>query len=226
MAVRSRLQSLDRHEHDSLPRSDSQQAPLPAPEPGKPVGPQELAAWAERAVAGDGAAAGSLVTALAPQLLRVIRASLGATHPEIEDVLQESLIRFLKALPSFRDEGSLVGFAVRIAVHAATDQHRRDRAMRRAPLSSANELAGPESQSSVGANFVQTMLEKLPPAQAEALVLRVVVGYSVQEIAAATGVPLNTARSRLLRAKEALRRLLEVDTLPVLNADDSEYDAS
>jgi RNA polymerase sigma-70 factor (ECF subfamily) len=55
------------------------------------------------------------------------------------------------------------------------------------------------------------LLDELPEPQAEALVLRVAWGLSMQEVADATGAPLNTVRSRLRLAKEALARRLEDD---------------
>jgi len=51
----------------------------------------------------------------------------------------------------------------------------------------------------------------LPEAQAEALALRVALGWSLKEIADATSTPLNTVRSRLRLAKEALRRRIGDD---------------
>jgi DNA-directed RNA polymerase specialized sigma24 family protein len=48
-------------------------------------------------------------------------------------------------------------------------------------------------------------LDELPPAQSEVLALHIVLGYSVEETAAATSVPVNTVRSRLRAALAALR---------------------
>ena len=64
-------------------------------------------------------------------------------------------------------------------------------------------------------NAVRELLGVLPPEQAEALALRVALGWSLEEIAAASSTPLNTVRSRLRLAKEALRRKIESD--PVLS---------
>ena len=44
---------------------------------------------------------------------------------------------------------------------------------------------------------------------AEALAMRVVLGWSLEEIAAQSGAPLNTVRSRLRLAKEGMRRRIE-----------------
>jgi RNA polymerase sigma-70 factor (ECF subfamily) len=53
-------------------------------------------------------------------------------------------------------------------------------------------------------------LADLPSEQAEALAMRVVLGWSLKEIAVYGSVPLNTVRSRLRLAKEALRRRIEL----------------
>jgi RNA polymerase sigma-70 factor (ECF subfamily) len=58
---------------------------------------------------------------------------------------------------------------------------------------------------------LRTLLEELPEIQAETFALRVALGYSMQEVAAATGAPVNTVRSRLRLAREALRRRIEQD---------------
>jgi RNA polymerase sigma-70 factor (ECF subfamily) len=50
------------------------------------------------------------------------------------------------------------------------------------------------------------LLGKLPEEQAEALAMRVALGWSLQEIADATETPANTVRSRLRLAKEAMRK--------------------
>jgi RNA polymerase sigma-70 factor (ECF subfamily) len=58
-------------------------------------------------------------------------------------------------------------------------------------------------------DLLRTLLAELPAAQSEALALHVVLGYSVEEVASATGVVLNTVRSRLRLAKEALRQRID-----------------
>jgi RNA polymerase sigma-70 factor (ECF subfamily) len=57
----------------------------------------------------------------------------------------------------------------------------------------------------------RNLLDDLPEEQAEALALRFMVGWSLAELAEATGAPLNTVRSRLRLGKEALRRRIEGD---------------
>jgi len=58
---------------------------------------------------------------------------------------------------------------------------------------------------------LRDLLIDLPEAQADALALRVMLGWSLEDVAQATGAPLNTVRSRVRLAKEALRRRIEAD---------------
>jgi RNA polymerase sigma-70 factor (ECF subfamily) len=55
------------------------------------------------------------------------------------------------------------------------------------------------------------LFEELPEAQSEALVMHFVLELTVEEIADATGAPVNTVRSRLRLARGALRARIESD---------------
>jgi RNA polymerase sigma-70 factor (ECF subfamily) len=51
-------------------------------------------------------------------------------------------------------------------------------------------------------------MRRLRPIQAETLIMRIVLGFSVEEIAASTDVSVNTVKTRLRLGKNALRELL------------------
>ncbi len=71
------------------------------------------------------------------------------------------------------------------------------------------------------AGLLRALLDELPVVQAETFALRVALGYSMQEVADATSAPVNTVRSRLRLAKEALRHRIEQDaTLTELLGDE------
>ena len=57
--------------------------------------------------------------------------------------------------------------------------------------------------------MLRRLLDELPVAQAEALTLHVVMGYTVEETSAAVGATVNTVRSRLRRGLAALRNCLQ-----------------
>ncbi len=178
----------------------------------------ELARAASR---GSAKATQALLTALAPRIERVIRAILGAAHQDAEDVLQVAMLGFVEALPAFRGECEPSHFATRIAARTAIAAARRSRTARdrrddgvdvdaltsRAaqPLDAAVEQRRAEA--------LRELLTKLPAEQAETVALRIVLGWSLPEVAEATGAPINTVRSRIRLAKNALRAMIEADPL-------------
>jgi RNA polymerase sigma-70 factor (ECF subfamily) len=184
-----------------------------------PVDP--LAALAVAAVDGNREAQRTLLVALGPALLRAVRGVLGAQHPDVEDVLQESMSASLAALTSFRGECQIVHFACRVGVQTAMNARRRaSYRARYTPNASPDELAElARDEHSPAEAYVaaarraalSSLLDELPPAQSEALVLHTVLGYSVEETARTTGAPVNTVRSRLRAALAALRARVHTD---------------
>jgi RNA polymerase sigma-70 factor (ECF subfamily) len=175
---------------------------------------QGLLALAQRAGSGDDGAARELLQAVAPAMHRAIIGVLGTNHAEIDDVAQESMIGFLRALGAFRGECHPAGYAARIALHTALRARRRAKLERTrtdeiARLSSGESSLPAEPSAERRRNALRGLLEDLPPEQAETLALRIVLGWSLEEVALATGAPINTVRSRVRLAKEALRRRLE-----------------
>lgn len=182
-----------------------------------------LGAIAREAAAGDNAAIRRLFTSIAPSLLRVIRGILGPHNADIEDVLQDSLLRVLKALSTFRGEGTVLHFASRIAVRATVDRIRRQRT-RTEDLSDDQPAPSPNDHAVQARKreLLGALLASLAPEQADTLVLRAVLGHSVEEIAEMFKVPINTVRSRLRLAKENVRRRVQADPRMAELGDDNE----
>ena len=191
---------------------------VPAPQS---AGPRldPLGILARRATDGDEAAMRQLLRSVAGPLLAAVKAIAGRRTPDLEDIAQETLVAFVQALPAFRGECSVMHYASRIAVRTAMAARRR-RAARDHRLD-ALEDAEPEEQLAVSPGeeawaakrreLLRALLDELPEVQADTLALRVALGYSMQEVADATSAPVNTVRSRLRLAKEALRRRIEQD---------------
>jgi Sigma-70 region 2 len=70
----------------------------------EPDRPDALAALARAAARGDSAAIRTFLVTVGPHLLRVARRVLGAQHPEVDDVAQESAFAVMDALPQHRSE--------------------------------------------------------------------------------------------------------------------------
>jgi RNA polymerase sigma-70 factor (ECF subfamily) len=176
-----------------------------------------LAEVARSAARGDAQAQRRLFEAIAPALLPPLRMILGPQHPDLEDALQEALLGLLRGLAGFRGESSVLHYARRVAVKRAIEVRRREHTTAR-KIEHSREVHVPApptpGENAVAARrreHLRELLEELPGAQAEALAMKVVLGHSLEEIAEAAGVPVNTVRSRLRLAKEALRRRIDTD---------------
>jgi RNA polymerase sigma-70 factor (ECF subfamily) len=180
----------------------------------------ELLRLAREVGAGSSAAIDPLLKAVGPHVLRVVRAVLGSAHPEVEDIVQESLLGFLRALGAFRGDSSVTHFAARIAFRHALEARRRARSVGGwlSQYQNMNSLDAPSPPSPSDLLAMDRrrallfdLLDELPKAQADALLLRAVLGLSVSEIAADAGCPEETIRSRLRLAKNALRARIDAD---------------
>jgi RNA polymerase sigma-70 factor (ECF subfamily) len=174
---------------------------------------------ADAARQGDPRAMQQLLRAVSPRVQRVVRVVLGSNHPERDDVEQLSLLAFTHALASFRGECEPGHYASRIAVRTAVHarHHLRKREARFDDLAELDEPTATSTHEDALAErrkrLVRELLGLIPADQAEALALRIALGWSLEEIAAAANTPVNTVRSRLRLAKEALRRRIEADPL-------------
>jgi RNA polymerase sigma-70 factor (ECF subfamily) len=181
----------------------------------------ELADVAQRAARGEAKAVQTLLAAVLPYQLRVVRRVLGAQHPEVEDVTQDSASGLLEALPRFRGQASVLHFACRVAVLSAMSVRRKRATLKRALLTDAElpleELASTASlpdrelEQRRSAEGVRELLDTLPLPQAEVLALHCVLGYTVAEIADAAGIPIETVRSRLRLAKQRAKQRAQAD---------------
>lgn len=179
----------------------------------------ELTALARLAGSGDPAATRRFLDEVWPTLSRVVNGVLGSRHPEVDDVIQQSLIAVLQALSAFRGDCHPAGYASRIALHVAL-RARRNAAVRRARNETLAQISasdpdvqwpGAEVSAERRKKALRDLLTDLPEEQADALALRTMLGWSLEEVAQATGAPLNTVRSRVRLAKEALRRRIDAD---------------
>lgn len=178
---------------------------------------------ARLAAGGDLAATQRLLASVTPRMIRVVRAVLGRTHPDADDAVQHALIGFLQALPSFRGDCEPVHFASRIAVRSAVAaarrttraRDRRDDGVDLDTLASTSVLAADlTAEQRRLREVMRALLARIPAEQAEAIALRFVLGWSLEEVARVTEAPVNTVRSRVRLAKKALRAAIEGD--PVL----------
>jgi RNA polymerase sigma-70 factor (ECF subfamily) len=142
----------------------------------------------------------------------------------IEDLSQEVFIKAYRKLGTFRFESSFYTWLYAVALNTVRNWYRRQDP----PSTSIDETGELEAVESSGghespedaagrsqrAEIVRRALEGLPPEQKEALVLSDLEGLSYQEIADVQGVPVGTVRSRIFRARAALRDRLPEEMRP------------
>lgn len=165
---------------------------------------------------GDRAATRRLLDAVAPTVRQVVGGAMGHAHPDLDDVSQECLVAIVRALASFRGECRVRHYAARIAVRIAREARTRRRRSdsRHAGLDDLDGLSDDRSLSEDSARarrgaLWRKLLASLPEAQAEAMIMRVVLDWTLEEMSEATGAPVNTLRSRVRLAREALREQIE-----------------
>jgi len=124
-----------------------------------------------------------------------------------EDVAQEALVRAWRDLPSLRDPDRFDAWLHRLLVRASLDHLRRHRhELVIDPSNPIVELGAMAVENSVAdRDELDRGLRRLPHAMRLVVVLRYYLQLSDGEIAAATGLPVGTVKSRMHRALNSLR---------------------
>ena len=167
----------------------------------------------ERVLAGDDRAAAQVLAHVGPAVLRTVRGVLGRADGEVEDLVQESFVALLRALPAFRGDSGLRTFATRIAAKLAMSNLRRRYRRRDHDRQRPMATDGPVDldaalQAEERLEMVRSVVARLPRVQGETLLLRWVLGHSLSEVAAITGAPVNTVRSRLRLGRNSMVAML------------------
>ena len=158
------------------------------------------------AVAGDERAFAALVTPCQSMLFAVCVRICG-NEADALDATQDALVAAWKHLDRFDGRSRFSTWVYRIAHNAALMHVRRRRDLPGLPAD-ADPPAGGGSDRSDVVLTVRWALRQLPDDFRGALVLREYSDLSYAEIAAIQGVPENTVRSRIARARRAMVRLL------------------
>jgi RNA polymerase sigma-70 factor (ECF subfamily) len=138
-----------------------------------------------------------------------------AESPQAEELTQETFIVLLRAASRYEPRALFRTYLYAIGLkilHA----HRRKAAFRATFLGHQKPAADPSKHDATESGlWVRRAVEKLAPMDREILLLREFEQLSYAEIAELLQLPLNTVRSRLFRARSALRNLLAPPVEPV-----------
>jgi RNA polymerase sigma-70 factor, ECF subfamily len=144
-----------------------------------------------------------LVSEIRPDLHRYC-ARLTGSVIDGEDIVQETLARAYYQLSSTLGMPELRPWLFRVAHNAAMDFLRRADRRLSSPLEDAGDRGGPEADPAMLRAALSSFLT-LPARQRSAVILKDVLGFSLEEIAEATGMTLLAVKSALARGRTGLQ---------------------
>lgn len=188
--------------------------------------PDDLSKAVEAARHGDEHAFRAIYRAIQPGLLRYLQVLVGA---DAEDVASETWLHVIKDLHRFKGDGQ--GFrrwAVTIGRHRAMDhlRHHQRRPALPTPLEALAELADTDDTENLALQTLSTgaalsLISALPQDQAEAVLLRVVVGLDAESAAQVLGKRAGAVRTAAYRGLRRLNEALHRDRSAGMS--DTEY---
>ncbi len=201
---------MDRSVDTALPIGDAKTV-NPSPQPGVP----DLASAVADAQRGDPEAFRRLYRDTQPRLLRYLGALVG---DDAEDVASEAWLQVARDLQNFHgDYDGFRGWVATIARHRAID-HLRRRGRRPpitpVPVEELTDLTAADDTAACALDAVSTdaavrLIATLPPDQAEAVLLRVVVGLDAESAGRVLGKRAGAVRTAAYRGLRTLAKRLE-----------------
>ena len=160
------------------------------------------------AMSGDDSAYGELVRRRQKRVRDMLRRLCG-NHALADDLAQTTFVQAWRGIRALRDPGAFGGWLKRVAVNAWLAEARRVPAPidddEDAFLAAADPAPSPER--SAGGIDLERALARLGPAERLCVVLAHGEGMTHAEIAEATGLPVGTVKSHVLRGRDRLRRI-------------------
>jgi RNA polymerase sigma-70 factor (ECF subfamily) len=165
----------------------------------------------KRFIEGDKSTFRILVQRHKEKVRNIIYLTIGNSNL-VDDISQDVFITVYKNLKNFRFESQFSTWLYRITVNKCKD-HLRKISVRRifVPINNAEETTenSVNAESNDISGIVNNAIQQLPARLRIPLVLKDIEGFSYQEIAESTSSELGTVKSRIFRAREALKKILE-----------------
>jgi len=169
----------------------------------------------EASLKGDKTAFGEIVNRYRKMVARTVKGMLGDTV-FAEDIGQEVFIKLYYSLSEFRGEAKLSTYIQRIAVNLTLNEIKRRKrfysTFSQAGNNEMHEYEIPDSDDEDrkdARELVNRALQGMEPKFRVILTMRMLQGYSTKETAEILNLPLGTVLSRLSRAQEQIRKILE-----------------
>lgn len=185
-----------------------------------------------RSKAGDIAAFEELIGAYQKKIFNLAYRIIG-NYDDAADLAQEALIRIFRSIGGFKEQSSFSTWIYRITTNVCLDEIRKRKSKKEYSLDEEvqvddgqlkrqvmSEDPGPDEvyEREELRNMVKNAIDKLPEEQKLVITLRDIQGLSYDEIAEVLDCPGGTVKSRINRARQALKKVLS-SRLELLNED-------
>ncbi|MBI4764803.1 MAG: sigma-70 family RNA polymerase sigma factor [Deltaproteobacteria bacterium] len=136
-------------------------------------------------------------------------------NEEAQDAAQDTFIKSYNSLKDFKPEVSFYTWLYRIAVNTCLDFRKKVRLVPSDDESAVDNLPyaqpSPEGlvQSKETGRLIETALQKISKKFRTVIILKEIEGLSYEEIAEVLHISIGTVKSRISRAREELRKLLQ-----------------
>jgi len=133
---------------------------------------------------------------------------------EAEDILQDSFVKILKHIHTFKGEGSFEGWIKRIVQNTAINNYKSNLKLGQNIDPAGSDLAQSDDTldtlfSAMEAKEIVQLLNMLPAGYRLVINLYCIDGHSHQEIAEMLGISVGTSKSQLSKGRALLRRMVE-----------------
>jgi len=168
-------------------------------------GPAVECALIRAGLAGDRTALEQLLGPHKRSLVAVCYGVLGSTE-DAEDAAQETFLRALRALPSFRGDSAFRSWLIRIALNICFSWKRARHLTEPWEEEGSAAASGAVSPEGIAVSHLRLMeaLNDLPPHRRAALLLKEWEGYSLAEVGALMGWNETRVKNELYRARRSL----------------------
>jgi RNA polymerase sigma-70 factor (ECF subfamily) len=176
----------------------------------------------EKAKAGDVAAFEELIEGYQKKIFNLAYRILG-NYEDAGDMAQEALIRVFRSIANFKEQSSFSTWVYRITTNVCLDEIRKKKNKKVISLDEEIRVEDGEMKRQIMSDDIQpdeaaeleelrtsvnNAINSLPEDQRLVITLRDIQGLSYEEISSVLDCPSGTVKSRINRARQALKNVL------------------